>query len=328
MPERIQRMKVACLGCGSIGRRHIRNLKQMASVELMAFDPSPEAREALLRESLVPVAATLEQVWEWQPALTFIASPSILHVELSLAAARQGSDLFVEKPLSHSLEGVDQLTSEVQQRQLISMVGCNMRFHPGPRQVRRWLQEGVVGEVLSARFWCGSYLPRWRPRQDYRHSYSASPESGGAILDCIHELDLALWLLGAAEVRAAVRQPATSLGLQTDGLAETILVHRSGAISSVHLNFVQRNYDRGIRVIGSEGTIGWEFDGQCGRVELYGPDGTLQERIEQPADWENNQMYVDEIRYLLDCVEQRQPPFNSLDVAAETLRVALQARAL
>ena len=116
-------------------------------------------------------------------------------------------------------------------------------------------------------------------------------------------LHLALWLLGPAELRAAVTRRATSIGLQTDGIAEVMLEHASGAVSSVHLNFVQRNYRRCIQVIGSEGTIEWDF--VAGEVVRYGPEGRPVERIKQAADWQTNQMYIDELRHFLTCVESR-----------------------
>ena len=120
-----------------------------------------------------------------------------------------------------------------------------MRFHPGPAAVRRLLKDGAIGDLISYRLHTGSYLPLWRPHQDYRQSYSASEETGGAILDCIHELDLALWYAGPAQLIAAKHLPARSIGLQTDGLAEILLQHDIGnRIGSIHLNFIERDYRR------------------------------------------------------------------------------------
>ena len=107
-------------------------------------------------------------------------------------------------------------------------------------------------------------------------------------MDCIHEIDLVLWLLGCAKVAASVTRPAKSLGLDTDGLAEIILEHESGVISSVHLNYVQRNYYRTIQIIGSDGTIEWDFN--SGQTKLYGPDGCPTQQIDQTDGWDLNQM--------------------------------------
>src|SRR5207247_166630 len=146
---------------------------------------------------------------------------------------------------------------EIESRGLVSMVACNMRFHPGPAQVKQLLESSAIGKPLSARIHVGSYLPRWRAGQDYRLSYSASRTSGGAALDCIHEIDLALWYFGAAELISVASLPAHSIGLEVDGLIEILLRHESDVLTSVHLNFLQHNYHRSCSIIGSSGTISW-----------------------------------------------------------------------
>jgi predicted dehydrogenase len=317
-------MRIAVIGCGSIGKRHLANLVQLGYQNILAYDPIEACRKAVAAEFGVSVYAEAREVWARCPEVTLVTTPSHLHVPCALQAASIGSHLFIEKPVSHDLEQLDLLARLVNEKQLVTLVGCNMRFHPGPAQVKRWLEASAVGQVLSARLQTGSYLPRWRPGQDYHQSYSASPVHGGAVLDCIHELDLALWLFGEARVAAAITRPAVSLGLETDGLAEILLEHASGAVSNVHLNFVQRNYRRGLQIIGSAGSIEWEWS--AARAYWYGPEGDVVESVAQPADWLVNQMYLDELQHFLTCVQTTMPTINPLDTATETLRLALTVR--
>jgi len=314
---------VAVLGCGSIGQRHIGNLLQLGR-EVVAFDPSPSARAATGIKHGIAVYDDLNDVWGTKPELALICTPSNMHLALASEAARHSCHLFIEKPLAHTLDDVENLHQLVDSAGLVNMVACNMRFHPGPATIKRWLDEGRIGELISARIQTGSYLPRWRPQQDYQESYSASLLWGGAVLDCIHELDLALWLLGPATLHAAVVLPAHSISLHTDGLAEILLRHRGGVVSNVHLNFVQRNYRRSIQVIGTEGTIEWDFT--AASVDLYGPDGNLVERIAQDPAWQVNQMYVDELSHLLGCIATGQQTCNPIATATQTLRLALTVR--
>jgi predicted dehydrogenase len=200
-----------------------------------------------------------------------------------------------------------------------------MRFHPGPAAVKRALDAGVIGSPIAARIYCGSYLPGWRPGSNYTLSYSASPEHGGAVLDCIHEIDLALFYFGPARLRSASVLPATAIGLHTDGLAELTLQHAAGVLSSVHLNFVQRNYSRGCEVIGHDGTLTWNFTRRT--VERFGPDGALAETIAEPADWDVNKMYVDELVHFLGACASGRPSCNPLAGGVEALSIALAARA-
>ncbi len=252
-------LRVALLGCGSIGRRHLENLCELTAnreFDITVYDASAQASQAITNKHNVHAADCPEDLWKWQPNVVFICTPSNLHTPFALSAANTGAALFIEKPIAHNLQCLEELNALVTQRKLVNLVGCNMRFHPGPAQIKQWLEAKLIGDVLSARLHTGSYLPNWRPHQDYRAGYSASPVHGGALLDCIHELDLALWLLGPATLHSSLVRPATSLGLQTDGMAELLLTHESGPFSSVHLNFVQRNYQRSIEIIWQRRHIG------------------------------------------------------------------------
>ena len=313
------------LGCGSIGTRHLRNLRQLGLREVAAFDISA-SRRAVIRQDLgLWVPETLEAAWDYGPDVVVVATPPQHHVALALEAVRRGCRVFLEKPLSHSADGVPELCTEIDRRGVQSMVACNMRFHPGPAIVKRLIEDRAVGAPIAARLHTGSYLPRWRPAQDYRTSYSASPDVGGAVLDCIHELDLALWYLGPAQLRGAVVRPARSLGLEADGLAEILLEHDCGAISSVHLNFVQRDYRRSCQIVGEKGTLAWDFEVR--EIRRYGEDGALAERLSEPAGWELNQMYLDEIRHFLGACQRGRPAMNPIQEAAVTLQLALETRA-
>jgi len=316
-------LRIAVLGLGSIGRRHVRNLIALGAGDLLGFDPAAGAAGLAAREYGIRTVTNLDEVWAFAPSAVFVTSPSHHHVPLALDAARRGCDLFIEKPLSDSVDAIDQLRLAADSQRLVTMVGCNMRFHPGPAAVRRLIQEGAIGAVLSARIHTGSYLPDWRPGTRYQDSYSASREQGGgAVLDCIHELDLALWYSGPATLVASIVRPARSIGLAVDGLAEILLEHDNGALSSVHLNYVQRDYLRFCQVIGETGTLHWYF--AAPRVEIR--SGGAPRQVTWSPDWTADRMFVDEAGEFLRCVRERTAAPNGLAEAERTLRLALQAR--
>lgn len=318
-------MNVAVIGCGSIGRRHIRNLLDIGVGSISAYEPDPVARELLEAESGIRCRRSLEELWADGPKAALITAPTRSHVSLATEAARHGCHLFIEKPLSHAFEGIDELVSELRARKLVSMVACNMRFHAGPAMVKDLLEGGAIGDILSARLECGSYLPSWRPHQDYTSSYSASPVSGGVILDAIHEIDLALWYFGPARLIAAAHRPARSIGLDTDGLAELIIEHDAGVLSSVHLSFVQRDYHRTCQIVGSEGTIYWSFD--VPEVRVLGAPGGEVRSLPLEGGQDVNAMYIAELRHFLEAVYSGSPTLNPIDSGIDALRIALAARA-
>lgn len=317
-------MRIAVLGLGSIGRRHLRSLQALGVDHLIGFDPAAGAAHDAAQERGIRTTTELDDVWAFAPSVVFVTAPSHRHVALALEAARRGCDFFIEKPLSDTLDRLDQLRVLADQQQLVTMVGCNMRFHPGPALVHRLIADGAVGHVISARIHTGSYLPEWRPGTRFEESYSARREmGGGAVLDCIHELDLALWYFGPAQLIASAVLPAHSIGLTVDGLAEVLLGHHSGTLSSVHLNYIQRDYLRFSQVIGETGTLHWYFD--TPRVELRSGRGETR-TFDLPADGVVDRMFVDEVAEFLRCVRERDRAPNGITEAEQTLRLALQVR--
>ncbi|MCL4553235.1 MAG: Gfo/Idh/MocA family oxidoreductase [Candidatus Marsarchaeota archaeon] len=317
-------MRIAVLGCGSIGRRHLQNLLALGHKDLIAFDPIVSIRNGVRRELGVRCPTTLNGLWKLHPEVVLVTAPSNLHTELALAAVRHDCHIFIEKPLSHALHGLDILCSEVDRRNLVAMVACNMRFHPGPALVKTLVNKGTVGRIIAARIQASSYLPSWRPWQDYTRSYSASSEWGGILLDSIHEMDLALWFLGPANLVAAASLPASSIGLDTDGLAEIILRHDSGVLTSLHVSFVQRDYRRCCQIIGTEGTIYWDFADRL--VRVYGDNGQIKTSYPDPENWEVNQMYLDELDHFLSAVRAGLQTVNPISGGIDALRIALAAR--
>lgn len=317
-------MRIAILGCGSIGLRHLRNLLTLGYSHIVAYDPSQPARRQANARFGIECYASLNEVWDRAPEVAIIAAPTNLHTSLALAAARHGCHLFIEKPLSHSTDGVDLLLQEAKDRGLITMVACNMRFHHGPSTLKRMIDRGTVGEVIAARIQTGSYLPDWRPDIDYRTSYSASAKrGGGAVLDCIHEIDMAIWFFGSGEVVGSAILSAETLGLTVDGLAEILMQHHRGVLSNIHLNFVQRDYCRRYQIIGAEGTLEWDFQQKSICHFIPGSESKI---IMQPSGWQLNDMYLEEMAYFLNCVRTKAQSFNDIEHARSTLHVALGAK--
>ena len=318
-------MPIAVLGCGSIGRRHLRNLQNLGYTELLVYDPASQARHMAKEEFGLHSLASLDEIWAKSPEVVLVTAETQAHLDLSLEAARHGCHLFIEKPLSHIIDSrLHELVSEVETRKLITMVACNMRYHPGPMAVKGLLETRSVGEIIAARIHAGSYLPHWHPSTNYQESYSASPDWGGVVLDCIHEIDLALWYFGPAKIAGAVCLPASTLGLESAGLAELLLRHASGVLSSLHLNLVQRDYKRSCQIFASRGTIYWAF---CARqVPVFGEDGQLVNRLLEPEGWQLNQMYVDELKEFLRSVDSLSPTTNPISKSLEALDIALAVK--
>jgi predicted dehydrogenase len=159
-------------GGGSIGKRHARNLQNLG-VEVAVTDHDPESCEEATAElgvsTFTEISAALDAV---SPDFVVVCAPNRFHIDLATKAANAGCHLFIEKPLSHEMAGVANLTELVAEQNLVSLVGCNLRFQPKIRKIHELLQNDVIGPVVAARIEGGSYLPEWFPDSDYRGSCS------------------------------------------------------------------------------------------------------------------------------------------------------------
>jgi predicted dehydrogenase len=300
-------------------------LKALTSGEVLAFDNREDRRNEVKSQLECKVLETIDDAWTQSPDVAFITVPTRFHVPLAVQCAEQGCHLFIEKPLSDSLDGVDHLFDIVRKQNLVTLVGCNMRFHPGLRMIKRLLEEESIGQVVAIRVEGGQYLPDWHPWEDYRQGYSARLDlGGGVILDGIHELDYIRWILGEIHTVACFAGKLSRLEIETEDTAAILLRFTNFCIGEVHLDYVQRAYSRTCHIIGDQGTIRWNYT--TGEVHWYCAAKQEWQVLTNPTGWEPNQMYLDEVHHFLKCLSGEEK--STLDVfeAKRVLDIALAAK--
>lgn len=310
-------------GAGSIGRRHLGNLRKLGLNRLAACDPHPERLEYVASEFQAECFPTIEAGLEkLQPDIVLVCSPPVCHVAQAIQALRAGTHVFIEKPLSNRMDGVEELRDDAAKRGATVQVGYNLRFHPPIQKLKQLVEDAAVGRILWARVESGSYLPDWRPWQDYRKSYTAIRELGGGILlDGSHEIDYVTWLFGAPEEVACMADHVSALDVNVEDCATILLRFPGGTRADVHVDFIQRSYSRNCTLVGAEGRLQW--DHLTNWVQTIRIDGEVEIA---KFDCEAGDMYVSELANFLECVETGARPRCTLEDAILTLRVALAAR--
>lgn len=308
-------------GCGSIGRRHLRNLRALGAGPFLAFDPSPERRAEAERESGAETSGSLEALLETGIDAGLICSPSALHAEQALALAGR-CHLFIEKPIATTYADALRVRDAVAGAPYACLVACNLRFHPGLAALKEALDGGAIGRPLSIRGEFGQYLPDWHPWEDYRRGYSARRElGGGAVLDLIHEIDLVRWLCGEYSEVQAICGRVGDLEIDTEDIGLLIGRTDRGVFCEIHLDYLQRSYTRSCKVIGTGGTLLW--DAPSGRTTLLRP----KEEPEVLCDFRDvdpNQMYLAEMRHFLRCIDGEETPVQDAPAGAEAVRIVKQ----
>jgi predicted dehydrogenase len=333
-------MKTLIIGLGGIGQRHLRNLRMLRGndMEIIAYDPRPNPpvltdqlkveEGARLEEKYgLRIFPDLEQALAEKPEIAFICNPTSMHVPAAIQAARAGCNLFIEKPLSHNLEQVDDLVSLVESGNLQAVIGYQMRFHPCLKRLRELVQEKKVGRILSVRAEIGEYMPGWHTYEDYRQMYASRHDlGGGVILSQIHEFDYLYWLFGLPHSIYTRGGHLSSLEIDVEDTADTLMecvLDGHPLPISLHQDYIQRPLSRFCEVFGDTGKIRMDlrtlsvdvFDGQGNQVEANSYEG-----------FQRNQLFLDELKRFLDSLQGKQTPQVSLPDGVQSLRMALAAK--
>jgi predicted dehydrogenase len=295
-------MRILIVSLGSIGRRHLANLRHL----------EPDVEVAILRRAIDPglnekQVTTLDEALAFAPDAALVCSPASQHVEVSTALAARGVALFIEKPLADNTDGVAELLALARDQGAPLMVGYNLRFFAPLRVLREEVLAGKIGRLLHIHAEVGQHLADWRPGSDYRVGVSAQRElGGGALLELSHEIDYALWLGGEVESVHAQIGTVGDLGLAVEDCADLQLRFRNGALGTIHLDLLQRPARRLCRLIGTDGTLTLDL-------------------LAAPAN--RDAMYLDELRHFLECARTRRTPEISGEDGLRVLEVIAAARA-
>jgi predicted dehydrogenase len=207
------------------------------------------------------------------------------------------------------------------------LVGYQFRFHPGLKEVKRLVDDGAIGMPISVHAHWGEYLPDWHPWEDYKQGYAARPElGGGVVLTLSHPLDYLRWLLGEIDSLTAFTG-RLGLNLPVEDTAEIALRFSSGALGSIHLDYLQRPASHWLEIIGTLGSLRWDnADGVVRLSSVGGMDKSIAlQEIYPPEGFERNWMFLDELRHFREVVSGKAEPVCTLQDGIQSLRLSLRA---
>jgi predicted dehydrogenase len=328
------------VGLGAIGQRHARNLRNLLGEDLVLSALRSRRHNTVIADGLVTGQGTPEDDCDGgvftdlatalheKPDLVFICTPSNMHIEAAIAAVEAGAAVFIEKPLSSDLEGVDELAASAKSHKAVVAVGCQLRFHPALRRLRELVHGEVVGRLLAVHIEQAEYLPSFHPYEDYRTSYAARRElGGGVIVTQIHEIDYLQWIFGMPDRLFAVGGRLGDLEVNVEDTASALLevpFRDSTLAVHLHLDYLQRPPRRSCRVVGTAGVI--DVDLRAPRLQWIDNDGTVVESDDFPGH-DRAQMFVAETESFLQAYRGEHPPEVDLEYAIATLRIAAAIRA-
>ena len=311
--------RVGVLGLGSIGMRHARNLARL-NCDVIAYDPAPSAARAFEAE-FNRKTSERTQVFAEADAIV-VASPNCFHLDDLRDGIVSAKPVLVEKPLGHDVDAAAKLVNVAREGGIVVAASHNLRCRSVVGKAKQILSRGELGPIAWARFCCASWLPDWRPGNDYRKGYAADPVTGGVIFDAIHEIDLAWHLLGPAKLRSAAASRTGLLDMKSEDLADIVLGHDKGCQTAIHLDYVTRPRRRQFEIAGANGVVAADL--RSGALKFMAADGEI--KIDANYSFDPNDEYLAVMRDFIAAVEGRGQPACPASEALETLRLACEAR--
>jgi predicted dehydrogenase len=202
-------LKIGIVGCGSAARAHLGRLLAIEGVTLAGCaDLDLAAAQALAADGQAPgFADHVEMIRQTSPEAVAIFTPHPAHYRPAMDALQAGCHVFIEKPLSTSVQEAVDIVGLARGRQLLVGVGHHLRLLPSLIRARAMLAQGAIGPVRLVT--ATMALPWLDSHRGEEHSWRFHPKfaGGGMMADAgVQLIDALLWTTGQAAVEASAIQ--------------------------------------------------------------------------------------------------------------------------
>lgn len=317
--EKFKSLKHLVIGGGSIGQRHLKNLRALGCVNLYCLRRGDD--KTFAHKFNTKILTNEQSALELAPDIIYVCTPTSLHIDGFKLAVKCNSHLFMEKPLTHNRLTLDYM-HRTWGNDRVFFIGYMLRYHPMVIKLKRMVADRVIGEIYTGRFEFGSYLPDWHPYEDYRKSYAARVDLGGGVINTVsHEVDLIWNIFGTPTALVTRKANYDLLRIDAEEIAESIFSYEKRMIS-LGLNYLQKKYNRCIKLLGDEGELYWDWANEEIRVRTYCGDEQTRSIKES---FDINDLYVNEIKHFFTLVDNNEIHHNlDFNYAVKNTELLLQ----
>jgi predicted dehydrogenase len=289
---------------------------------MQIFVCTKRKKDKFLKENNCIVFPSIDDAIKTNPDFAIISNETSLHVNVAKKLTKSKINFFIEKPVSNTITEINSILNSVKKNNLITQVGCNYRFNPFLKEIKNIISKELLGRIISVQAENGSYLPDWHPNEDYIQSYAGRKElGGGVVFTCIHELDTLYWLFGKVSRVFSITGKHSDLKINTDDLSVIILQFSKNIIGEIHLDFYQKPPSRYLKIIGTQGTLFWDFST---RKLMFFNSKTNKWIVKlHLKNYNTNDMYVEELKHFINCVKNNNETINPISIGVEVLKIAL-----
>ena len=317
-------LRVAIVGLGSIGRRHLQNLGRWGVGRMIVVRRAQGANPAFAPPADAIVVHSNQAAIDAGLDAAIICNPTSEHATAALDFVAAGVPVLVEKPISHRIDDAERLLAAAKRSGAPTAMAYVMRYHPAYRLAADAIDSGRLGRILYAKIWFEAYLPDWHPWEDYRQGYAARRELGGGALPTLdHEIDFLNWRLGGPESATGCSGRSGALEMDADDWATLSIRYPNGVQASGVFSLCRRDRSRGFEFIGERATLRFRFE--SGRLELLAGNRE-PELLWNNAGYDLNDAYFSMLGdFLADIIEPGDQRSAPLSAGLQALQVAAAA---
>ena len=297
-------MKFLIVGCGSIGKRHISNLKQISpNSEINVYDSQSKLLNKVCKELQVNLAME-KNLDNTKYDCVFICTPPSSHILIAKRAINAGSNIFIEKPVSSNPKEIASFLSYTKKKNILAFVGYNLRFHKSINTIKKLIDSRKFGNPIHVSSYFGSFLPDWRLDQNYSKNYTARSDLGGGIIhDGSHELDYLRYFFGNPKFIQSNYKKTKFLKSDTEAISDIILEFTDDLLGTIHLDYLRRQYKRTLEILFEHGIIEWSLTES--KINIFHAKSKRWKIIKISNNI--NEMYIDELKHVILCLKNKTP---------------------
>ncbi len=331
-------MKILIVGLGSIGQRHLRNILLIdKTIEIYAYrrtfkTPTLSNNNNVLSKKLnekykIKYVNTLSNLKEFKINAAIICTPSSFHIKEAIILAKQNISLFIEKPLSSSLTGINTLKSILKKNNKITaMVGYQLKFCPIINKLRKIIKSEIYGKPKYLYVHHGEHIKNFHKYEKYENLYAAKKKLGGGVaLTQIHEIDYLLYVLENYILNKIVflSGKITNLNLDVEDTVSSNLLFKKQnqtVFCGLHLNYYEIQRRREINIIFENIKICADLVKQ--NIKIFHKNKTKIHNFK----YNRNDLFIKEMKYFLKKIKFKKSvdQIYSINNAIKSLKLAVK----
>lgn len=320
----MKNVKLMIVGCGAIAEKaHLPALRRISQVDIVALvDTNIQRANELKSKYILKDTKVFDNhllaIDKIDPDAVLILTPPSTHLKLIEDFAKVGKHIFCEKPIATNLEDANKIAKIIKKPQKF-MIGFQYRFLPQLRKMRKLVNSGEIGKIISMISIFSQDIKQWPSISEYQYKKELG---GGALFDSgTHYADLMRWILGDIEYVESKVGKYGENNYDIDDVATIQLYFKNGSVGTAYIIWcgpmMQDFY-----IIGNEGSL--KANDLDNYIQVYKKKfwilPPVNIRVKQSIS-----PYHSELMHFFDCIQNNREVEVGISDAIDALKIILAA---